>query len=44
MAYFSDLRRPGFAGAEETAIRGANNRDLRNAAVAAADKLIHPQA
>lgn len=33
-----------FAGAEGAALRGANNKAPRNAAVAAADKLLFSQA
>jgi len=44
MADFSVSRRPRFAGAEGMAMRGAHNKYRRNAAVAAADKLIHPPA
>ncbi|MFN3725343.1 MAG: hypothetical protein ACK4SZ_03455 [Allosphingosinicella sp.] len=44
MARSTVFRRPRFAGAEGMAMRGAHNRYRRNAAVAAADKLIHPRA
>ena len=44
MARSTVFRRPRFVGAEVMATKGANDRYRRNAAVAAADKLIHPRA
>jgi len=43
MARSTIFRRPSLAGAEGMAMKGAHNRYRRNAAVAAADKLIHPR-
>jgi len=44
MATMIDIRRPLHAGAEGVSIRHANNSEIRNAAVAAGDKLLFPQA
>lgn len=42
MAYSNQTSRPLSGGAEKMIIPGANNHGLRNAAVAAADKLLLP--